>query len=199
MLYTLIGDMVGSRVADDRAAVQARLGTMLDEMTATLHPPQRLEPTVGDEFQGAFDTLADAVLGALLVRLSVLPDIDVRCGIGYGEVQMHDASRRPLLQDGPGWWQARAALEALDGPRRAGARTWYVGERSGVVNAFLLTRDGLVDRLNERGHRMLRAALLGASQQQIAQEEGISKSAVSQQFARGIGAVRDAHAMFGKD
>ena len=40
---------------------------------------------------------------------------------------------------------------------------------------------------------MLRRALLGASQQSIAEEEGVSGSAVSQQFARGIAAVRDAH------
>ena len=39
---------------------------------------------------------------------------------------------------------------------------------------------------------MLGLALLGESQQRIAEIEGISKSAVSQQFARGISAVRDA-------
>jgi predicted transcriptional regulator len=45
---------------------------------------------------------------------------------------------------------------------------------------------------------MLRLSLLGESQQAIARVEGISKSAVSQQFARGISAVRDAQLLFGK-
>ncbi len=67
------------------------------------------------------------------------------------------------------------------------------------MNAFLLTRDALVDRLNERGWRMLRMALLGETQQRIAEVEGVSKSAVSQQFARGIAAVRDAQTMFGSE
>jgi DNA-directed RNA polymerase specialized sigma24 family protein len=107
-------------------------------------------------------------------------------------VFVHDADRRPLLQDGPGWWSAREALEALAG-RSAASRTWYTGPDAPWVNAFLTTRDALVDRLSERGRSMLGRCLLGASQQQIAAAEGISKSAVSQQFARGIGAIRDAH------
>lgn len=76
-------------------------------MTAATTPLQQLEPTIGNEFQGAFATLADAALAGLLVRLEVLPSLDVRCGLGCGEVFVHDADRRPLLQDGPGWWSAR--------------------------------------------------------------------------------------------
>lgn len=196
VMYTLIGDVVGSRRLPDRARAQQALGDALGEVNQVLAPVQSLEPTVGDEFQGAFDTLSDALLGGLLVRLALVPEIDVRCGVGMGEVTVHDASRRPLLQDGPGWWAAREALEELAAPRRTSGRTWYVGAGSGPVNAFLVSRDALVDRLSDRGRRMLRMAVLGRTQQQIAEAEGISKSAVSQQFARGIGAVRDAHASF---
>jgi hypothetical protein len=74
-----------------------------------------------------------------------------------------------------------------------------VGPDAAVVNAHLLCRDALVDRLNERGWRMLRAALQGDSQQRIAEAEGVTKSAVSQQFSRGISAVRDAQALLERD
>jgi hypothetical protein len=83
-------------------------------------------------------------------------------------------------------------------PRRAGVRTWLVGPdpvTAALVNAHLLCRDALVDRLSVRGCRMLRLALLGEPQRRIAEVEGVSRSAVSQQFARGIGAVRDAQAL----
>jgi len=196
LVHTLIGDIVGSRRLDDRAAAQGRIGVVLDEVSALVRPVQALEPTVGDEFQGAFATVADAALAALLVRLALLPSVDVRCGLGHGEVSVHDGGRRPLLQDGPGWWSAREALDVLSRPRRATERTWYVGPDAGRVNAFLLTRDALVDRLGERGHRLLAAALRGETQAEIAASEGISRSAVSQQFARGVGAVRDAHRSF---
>jgi len=195
-VYTLIGDMVGSRRLPDRQRAQETLGRALDEVTGLLEPAQRLEPTVADEFQGAFETLSDAVLAGLLVRLTLLPGMDVRCGIGAGELTVHDATRRPLLQDGPAWWAAREAVEVLSAPRRTTQRTWYVGDGDASVNAFVTCRDRLVDRLNDRGCRMLRMALLGDPQQRIAVVEGISKSAVSQQFSRGIASIRDAQATF---
>jgi hypothetical protein len=193
--YTLIADLVGSRRLADRSGAQARVGHVLSEVTDRLKPLQALEATVGDEFQGAFAALGSATLATLLTRLALLPEIDIRCGLGFGEVTVHDASRRPLLQDGPGWWAARDAIDAM-GSRR---RTWYAGPDAGRVNAFLVSRDALVDRLSERGCRMLRMALLGESQQRIAQAEGISKSAVSQQFSRGIAAVRDAQVLFASE
>lgn len=199
LVHTLIGDVVGSRTIADRGAFQRRLGQVLAEVTEELRPAQRLEATVGDEFQGAFGTVADATLAALLVRLALLPVADVRCGLGHGEVTVHGADRRPLLQDGPGWWAARDALEVLGRPRNSTRRTWYVGPDAGRVNAFLLTRDALVDRIGERGWRLLALALTGASQTDVAAAEGISKSAVSQQFARGVGAVRDAQHSFAAD
>lgn len=194
ILYTLIGDLVGSRQAPDRSAVQSALHTALDEVNAHLSPPQPFEPTVGDEYQGAASTLADAARAALLVRLALLPVADARCGIGHGVVTVHDASRTPLLQDGPGWWAARAAVESLDAGR-GHRRTGYDGPDGPSVNAFLLCRDQLVEHLNDRGLRILRLALLGHAQKDIAQREKVSRSAVSQQFSRGVGAIVDAHTM----
>lgn len=198
VLVTLIGDLVGSRELPDRAATQRRVDAVLGDVTALLDPEQALEPTVGDEFQGAFTTVPDALLASLLVRLRLLPEVDVRCGLGWGQVTVHDAGRRPLLQDGPGWWAARDALDALERPRSAGEHTWYVGPDAIGTNAMLVIRDALVDRVGDRGRRMLLAALEGRSQAEIAALEGVSRSAVSQQFARGVGALRDAHLGFGE-
>ncbi len=160
-----------------------------------LAPAQALEPTRGDELQGAFTTLGDALTAALLVRLAMLPDTDVRCGVGFGEVSVHDADRTPVLQDGPGWWSARKAIEEISA-KNDDRRTWYDGRdpvETGQVNAFLLCRDQLIARLNDRGLRMLRLGLSGTPQNEIARLEGVWPSAVSQQFSRGIGAVLEAH------
>jgi hypothetical protein len=194
VLYTVIGDLVGSRDVPDRAALQTALGETLAAVNQHIAPRQPFEATVGDEFQGACLTLADAARAALLVRLGLLPTGDTRCGLGHGEVTVHDASRRPLLQDGPGWWAARDAIEVVAGTRTH-RRTSFVGPDSGPVNAFLTCRDQLVERLNERGLRILRLALLGHAQKEIAEIEQVTRSAVSQQFSRGVGAIVDAHAM----
>ena len=110
---------------------------------------------------------------------------------------VHDAGRAPLLQDGPGWWNAREAIGVL-GARRDRQRTWYVGPGQASINAFLVCRDQVVDRLNDRGVRMLRLALLGRTQKEIAEVEGIWPSAVSQQFTRSIGAVVESMRLLGE-
>src|SRR4051794_1604895 len=189
--YAVIGDVIGSRRLPDRVAAHRALTRSLDEVNDLLAPARPFAVTVGDEYQGACDSLGDAVLAALLVRLALLPGIDVRCGIGHGTVMVHDVSGSAVVQDGPGWWTAREAIELVAGARDP-RRHWYVGDGAGTINAFLLCRDHLVDRLNERGIRMLRLALMGRSQKQIAEAEGIWPSAVSQQFARGVGAVVEA-------
>lgn len=198
-MYALIGDLVGSRLLADRAAAHRRLDEVLAQVDALCPGLQPLEATVGDEFQGAYDDVHRAARVALLVRLAMLPLVDVRGGIGHGEAQTYDARRSPRLQDGSAWWAAREALEWMAPARRAGLRTWYVGPGSEDVNARLICRDALVDRINERGRRMLGLALRGHSQQEIAVLEGVSKSAVSQAFARGISAVRDGEQLVGGD
>ncbi|MBL0888657.1 SatD family protein [Myceligenerans indicum] len=200
-MFTLIGDLIGSREAPDRAALQRRVGQILDQVNEAIDTMQLLEPTVGDEIQGGFATIGDATLATLVIRLELAPDADMRFGLGYGDVTVHDGDRRPLLQDGPGWWAAREAIETLKGKRG----TLYVGPQDGddtpdpaFVNAFLLARDALVATLNARQHRMLLLALKGQSQRAIAEAEGITESAVSQAFARGVRAAHDAQITFGK-
>jgi hypothetical protein len=197
-VYAVIGDLVASRRLPDRAAAHRALTSALDEVNDRLGPTQPFAVTTGDEYQGACTTLADTVLAALLLRLTVLPVVDVRCGIGHGTITVYDAQRRPAVQDGPAWWAARDALETIGGPRDA-RRTWYVGDGADRVNAFLLCRDQVVDHLNERGVRILRSALLGTPQKDIAEAEGVWPSAVSQQFARGVGAVVHAQHLFASD
>jgi hypothetical protein len=196
-MFALIGDLVGSRRLPDRAAVHARLGAVLREVDALWPGLQPLEATVGDEFQGAYDDVHQAARVALLVRLEMMPLVDVRGGLGQGEAQVFDEQRSPRLQDGSAWWAAREALEWMTAPRRTGLRTWFVGAGSDHVNARLICRDALVDRLSERGRRMLALALRGHSQQEIAASEHVSRSAVSQAFARGIAAVRDGEQLSG--
>lgn len=216
-LATLIGDVVGSRRVSDRSAVQAGLLRALAEVNDAVPARQPLEATIGDEFQGAYDDLADAVLACLLVRLRLLPLADTRYGLGLGGVTVFEPGRTPLSQDGPGWWAARDAISQLherEGRRASarGTRTWCVdrsadpglpgGEAqrppgaglAAAVNAFLLCRDETVTAMGERARRLLLGWLQGRTQQELAEQEGISQSAVSQALARsGAYAVRDAH------
>ena len=197
LMATLIGDLVGSRSSLDRAALHDRFAEVLRQANTDLRPVVPLRITAGDEFQGGFATVGAAVHASLWLRLALLPD-DLRHGIGWGEVSV--LAQEPRVEDGPGWWAARAAIEAaeLDATRAATrhVRTAYRryegvdGPDPRAVNAALLCRDQMVGSASERSIRLLRGALRGRTQAELATQEGISASAVSQRFRHdGLGVL----------
>lgn len=194
----LIGDVVGSRQAPDRGRVHDLVAAALVEANSAYAPTVDLAITAGDEFQGTFADVGSAVAVSLRVRLSLLPEVDVRQGIGWGPVAV--LAESPRVEDGPGWWAARAAIEAVKADAmRSGtrsARTRYAvapgadGPRCEPVNAALLARDHLVGRLDARALSVLRGLLSGRTQHELARAEGITASAVSQRVRNdGIGVV----------
>src|SRR4051812_21425360 len=104
---TLIGDVVGSRTAADRRALHRTLTSALEAIASNAVDAPAF--TVGDEFQGSYASVGDAIAAALELRLAVAPDVDVRFGIGWGGATMLDPDTG--IQDGPGWWAAREAIE----------------------------------------------------------------------------------------
>jgi len=205
---TLIGDVVGSRMAPDRAEVHAIVTRALASVNAELEPSTPLWVTAGDEYQGAFASVGDAIRATLRLRLAMRPAVDVRHGLGWGAVEVLDAGSG--VQDGPGWWAARAAIEeAASGQRRAasrGARTWYVradeargGGDPDAVNAALALRDELLHGAGEGSLSVLAGMLAGMSQKEIAADLGVSPSAVSQRVRRdGLVAVVRADELLGR-
>lgn len=201
----VIGDLVGSRLATDRRALHARLSAALERVN-DLHGGD-LRVTVGDEYQGAFASLGEALRATLTLRLALLPGADVRHGVGCGPVEPLDPldPLDPLggpgrIEDGPGWWAARDAIVAVERQQARAAtrslRTAYrVAEQAeaphpAAVNAALVGRDALVSRLSGRGVSVLRGLLEGRSQREIAEAEGVSSSAVSQRVRHdGLGMV----------
>jgi len=183
----LIGDIVGSRrVADRRAAHRAMNRALRDVAADAIDPPAF---TVGDEFQGSYPTVGAAIGAALSLRLAVAPGLDVRFGIGWGAVTVLDADAG--IQDGPGWWAAREAIEwtaaAQRQPGLALVRTSFRGEQRtdvDAVNAALICRDHLIGSLDERSLRILKGLLSNHTKKDIAAAEDISASAVSQRAGR---------------
>lgn len=186
---TLIGDVVGSRQIADRAATHRALNRALAAVAeGAIDPPAF---TVGDEFQGSYPTVGEAIDAALSVRLAVSPGIDIRFGIGWGSVTVLDQDTG--IQDGPGWWAAREAIEwtstAQRQPGLALVRTSFrvSGEaRTDVdsINAALLCRDHLLGSLDERSIRIVKGLLSNRTKKDIAADEDISASAVSQRAGR---------------
>ncbi|KAK0348888.1 hypothetical protein LTR94_035341, partial [Friedmanniomyces endolithicus] len=82
-----MGDLVASEAATSRRALHRVFNAAIDEVNAaqraTLVSP--LTITLGDEFQGLADTLADAIRIARRVRFALMAQ-DVACRVLVGEV-----------------------------------------------------------------------------------------------------------------
>jgi hypothetical protein len=194
LMATLIGDVVASRRAGDREVLHHRLTALLADVNEACAPTTPLRITVGDEFQGTFETVGQALQASLRLRIGLLPHHDMRHGVGWGEV--HVLQQDPRVEDGPGWWAARDAIhdvqEAQEHPATRFRSTAYCpaedaeGPDRHLVAAALLLRDTVISGLSERSGSVLRGLLSGQTQREIAEELGISPSAVSQRV-RGDG------------
>jgi hypothetical protein len=204
----MIVDLVGSRRHADRAWVHRSLVAALDATNRLVSFDQPMAPTLGDESQGRFMALDDALRASLLLRLLLPEGMDCRAGIGIGTVENLGVGAYGPIQDGPAWWAARDAIveaKAREVGRTPTLRTWYeitdrpefpVGDypSPALVNAFLLTRDEVVSQMSQRSRRLLLGLMQGRSQSEMASAEGITQSAVSQSLRRsGAAAVVSSH------
>lgn len=192
----LIVDLVASRLIDDRRAAQAAILESFARVDALVAHEQPLHATVGDEFQAVYLTLADALEASLLARLALPRALDCRFGLGWGRVIDVGTGTHGVVQDGSAWWHAREAIDlahAREDGRTPTVRSWFRSfdgdtARQAIVNSYLLARDHLVTGMSERGRRLVFGTMEGASQAELAGEEGITQSAVSQSLRRSGGA-----------
>lgn len=203
---TLLGDLVASRTAADRAGLHHHLARLLETANQRLEPVAPFRITVGDEFQARFATVGEALRATLWLRLALQPHSDLRHGVGWGPVEV--LGDDPPVEDGPGWWAARAAIEAVKSeaarPATRRLRTayrlaeGYAGPDPAAVNAALVCRDHVVGSASARSSRLLWGTLEGRSQAALAEQEGISPSAVSQRMRHdGLAAVLVADELLG--
>lgn len=194
----LLGDLVGSRSSPHRADLHQHLLDALAVANAGVGVLDPLRVTAGDEFQGVFGTLGDALAATFRVRLALRPS-DVRFGLGIGAVEVIDANAN--VQDGSAWWAARAAIETVESRARGARRALRTGiaaaaglpDPSDTLLAAVELLDAVLYNLDAADAEVLIGLRAGRSQADIAARLGITPSAVSQRVARGgIAVLADA-------
>lgn len=172
----VIGDLVASR-GSARKSSHSTLMEALKYLPSGISP---IAPTVGDEVQGVFGRLAEAIKATHLLRLHMLSHgSDIRFGIGLGNIEEIGDG----IQDGSAWWDARAALEDV---QQLYQTSGWSGVRTGVNYAdprlapSLQLIDVSVSELKPSVARTLLGLLTSESNQETAIAVGISPSANSQ-------------------
>jgi hypothetical protein len=205
-LYTVLGDVIGSRKIADQAATLEQVWAELKWVNGHLPTSFPLKPSIGDEFQGAYTELGDALLATTLIALRLKGALEIRFGIGWGLVEIVNPDQAPVGQSGYGWWNAREAIEIV-ATIQSGAQGWpaamrsrFVGNNSidGVVNAFLLCRDQVLATMDKKDARVTLALFLNEPQAQVADELKLAQPTISnRQRRRGASTLVRAHQLLG--
>jgi hypothetical protein len=180
----LIADVIGSRGHTDRNEVQRSVEDALELIAQVAPPVQAFRATVGDEFQAVYSSRNAALRATLFAGLLPQDRPLLRFGLGEGDIGGVLSRTSERIEDGPGWWHAREAIESVASQQRRFSflRSWYISdtpEQDVAVNAYLLTRDQLLGGLSVRARDYARGVAQGANQKSIAAEHGVSQPAVS--------------------
>lgn len=109
----MIADIIDSRSLADRRSAQKQLEAVLD--TLNHKRDDLLSPytiTLGDEFQAVF-CRGERVFSDMLEIMASLHPIQVRFSLGLGPITTDINQQTALGMDGPAFYDARDALEAM--------------------------------------------------------------------------------------
>lgn len=185
----IIADIVDSREMVDRSAGQRAITAAFAEAETAVSPIRPAWATVGDEFQVIVTTWQDSLRLTLRMQ-ALLPDgIQLRYGIGAGQINTIEQGESGPIQDGTAWLHARAAIDEVEEcqQRRDDVMSGFCSDDVDLATAVrtqLMVRDHVLGRMKARERRLLSALLFGATQQEAARNERISQAAVSQTLHR---------------
>lgn len=179
----LIGDVVASRQAPDRRLLQERLVGILEQVSRRYGVP--LDLTLGDEFQGRYPSLQAAIAASWFLHVAAIGVTRLRIGIGWGNLVVEGSEETPFGQDGPAWWQAREAVEAVEESSQP-VRTVVVTATSWdmLFNSYLRLRDSHLEDLDEVDARILFGLVEGETQRSLAEHLQLHESSISRRVRR---------------
>lgn len=110
----IIGDIKSSKNIKDRNSVQIRLKNILSEINQRYANDiaSRFMITLGDEFQGLLNCGENVLNIIYEIEFRMYP-IEIRFGIGVGEITTEIDTEVPLGADGPAYYNARYAIDFL--------------------------------------------------------------------------------------
>jgi hypothetical protein len=190
-LAAIIGDVVESKTATDREALQHLFLDVLDIANRITSPQTDLRITRGDEFEGSYETISDAWFATLRLRLLMRErGQDLWTSVAWGEVTALPDAPNASAQDGPAWWLARTALTELKQSSRQKSpdnrRTVFTteGSAASTLSAAAILRDEVIAGLDASDATITLGLIDGDTQSSIAKRLGVSAGVVSRRAHR---------------
>lgn len=110
----IIGDIKKSKELDERKKVQLKLNDVLSTINEKYSTSiaAKFMITLGDEFQGLLFDGANALNIVEEIQMKMYP-VQLRVGIGVGDITTNIDPKMAIGADGPGYYKARNAIEIL--------------------------------------------------------------------------------------
>ena len=198
----LLGDVINSREFVDQGKLFHSIQEGLNWLNEQLKPNQPAQLMTGDEFQVAYNDVSSALLASTLISLRLVDTCRFRFGIGAGSI-IADHRYSPAAQSGTAWWRAREAIDEIKSIQKTAKRwpaslnTRFVGDggdEDHYINAFLICRDQILNRLDSKDARITLGLFLNESQSDLSRELQINQPTISsRQRANGPSALLRAH------
>lgn len=184
----LIGDMIHSKQLKNRAAVQKSFISLMTKLNNRYAECiiSSFKITQGDEFQGLLKDGSD-IVEIVDYILSEMQMVQLRFGVGIGEVDTKIDAKNTALIDGPCYHRAREAIRKVEESEKkySSALTNMMvitnhAKYDSLINSLLLmcytVRQSWSKRQNEIYHLYQNNKL---SQTEIAERLGINQSSVN--------------------
>lgn len=192
MYCAMIGDLINSKKlpAEDRAAIQERLKALLngvnENFSSFLVSPFLM--TLGDEFQGVLTAAKPAleIIDFLGQNLLEFP-IQIRYGIGIGELSTNINREQALGDDGPAYHYARQGIEHLKKDGWAGFPVSIQTENDdcGLLHGYCQLLNEMAETWSASQRNCILNMEIMKEQLLVAHQLNISPSSVSRSLQRG--------------
>lgn len=111
----IIGDIVNSKQISNRSSIQERLKQQLNRINHSFAQDFASPFTItkGDEFQALCKPNPYIFLMIDQIQLAFRDEVEIRFGIGLGEILTAIDSKQGTVADGPAYWEAQKAIEFI--------------------------------------------------------------------------------------
>lgn len=111
----VIGDMMNSKTIKNRKEIQQKFKQILDEINHLYQDDiaSKLAVTLGDEFQGLLKDSQHLIKIIMMIEMAMDP-IELRVGIGIGEISTDIYFEHSAEVDGPAYHRARQMIEEIE-------------------------------------------------------------------------------------
>ena len=111
----IIGDIINSKQVYNRSNIQERLGHIIKRVNYTFSSEFASPFTItkGDEFQALCKPSPHIFLMIDQIKIAFRNELEIRFGVGLGEILTDINPHQSIGADGPAYWEARKAIDYI--------------------------------------------------------------------------------------